>query len=122
MKVFVDDLRQAPPGWVLARTITEAIRMLDDFAVDEVSLDHDIVFVDERGVFTGKHAAEDFSPVARFIRALPSEKRPTVVRIHTANPIGAIRLESILKGFVDNVERDYAFASEWNVADRNPDY
>lgn len=42
MKLFVDDIRACPEGWVLARTVTESIRILATQSVEEVSLDHDI--------------------------------------------------------------------------------
>ena len=112
-KVYVDDLRIAPKGWVLARTITSAIRLLHDFKVDVVSLDHDIVHIDSRGVFTGKHQDECFITVARYIVNMPKLYRPNTVIIHTANPIGAKSLESVLKGKIKNLKINRAFQSVW---------
>lgn len=37
IKLFVDDLRACPKGWVPARTVTEAIRILATQSVEEVS-------------------------------------------------------------------------------------
>lgn len=113
IKLFVDDLRVAPEGWVLARTITEAVRILANFNVELVSLDHDIVYVDERGAFTGKVAAENYTPVAYFIREMPTERLPQTIYIHTANPDGARSLFSILKGKPVAVIRDATYAHEW---------
>lgn len=112
MKLFVDDLRVAPEGWVLARTITEAIRMLATQKVEEISLDHDIAYQNERGEFTGKCSQENYTPVAWFIREMEIKDRPTLVHLHTANPDGARNIESILKGFA-HVVRDTQYAHEW---------
>src|SRR5688572_14441802 len=113
MRLFIDDLRTAPEGWVLTRTITEAIRILATQKVEEVSLDHDIVYVNERGEFTGKCSQENYTPVAWFIREMEEQDRPHTVYIHTANPDGATALTGILKGKVDEIIRDTAYAHEW---------
>lgn len=113
MKIYVDDLRQAPEGWVLARTITEAIRMLAELAVEEVSLDHDIVYVDERGQWLGKNHTENYTPVARYIAQMPKSVRPKIVKIHTSNAVGAEALKQILGGCVDEIIIDYSHRGEW---------
>lgn len=100
MKLFVDDLRVPPKDWVLARTITEAIRLIDTESVEEVSLDHDICYVNTD---TGRTADETFEPVARYIavfnQLLESQGIPEIkVQIHTANPVGAQRMRNILEG------------------------
>jgi hypothetical protein len=42
MKVFLDDERATPDGWVRVYWPDEAIRLLKTGAVDEISLDHDL--------------------------------------------------------------------------------
>lgn len=42
MKVFLDDERQAPDGWVLARWPEEVVSFLESGAVEALSLDHDL--------------------------------------------------------------------------------
>lgn len=42
MKVFLDDMRPAPAGWVLVRWPEEAIALLKTGEVEELSLDHDL--------------------------------------------------------------------------------
>lgn len=42
MKVFLDDMRPAPPGWMLVRWPDEAIELLEAGDVTEISLDHDL--------------------------------------------------------------------------------
>lgn len=122
MKLFIDDIRVAPQGWVLARTITEAIRILATQKVEEVSLDHDIAYMDERGSFTGKCSQENYTPVAWYIREMAKESRPGTVYVHSANPDGALSIKNILEGYTD-VIRDPTFAHEWhNLETRREDY
>jgi hypothetical protein len=91
MKVFVDDLRPCPPGWELARSITEAIRFLATREVKEISLDHDIRHCKFR-----KHwSLESFEPVAYYIACMDSWSRP-LVRIHTANVMAGQRMAEII--------------------------
>ena len=43
MKLFVDDIRKLPDeSWSLARTVSEAIRAINMFDFEVISLDHDI--------------------------------------------------------------------------------
>jgi len=48
MRVFLDDERATPDGWVRVYWPNEAITLLETGAVDELSLDHDLGD-DERG-------------------------------------------------------------------------
>ncbi|MEK6881690.1 MAG: cyclic-phosphate processing receiver domain-containing protein [Nanoarchaeota archaeon] len=114
IKLYVDDVRSAPPGWILAKTITEAIRILACFRVIEISLDHDIAYFDESGIFTGKVSNENFSSVAWFIANIPKKFRPKKVYIHTANPTGAFALNDILKNKVNEIIRVIDYVNEWN--------
>ena len=92
MKLFVDDIRACPEGWILARTITEAIRYLATWSIEEISLDHDIQCDPPNGSLP--HASwETFEPVARYIALMP--KRPKV-SIHTANFPAGDKMADIL--------------------------
>ena len=42
MKLYLDDEREAPEGWVRVRRPGEAIRLLKAGGVSELSLDHDL--------------------------------------------------------------------------------
>ncbi|EGL17807.1 hypothetical protein HMPREF9413_4395 [Paenibacillus sp. HGF7] len=42
INVYVDDLRDCPIGFVVARTFQEAIHLLETHEVDILSLDHDL--------------------------------------------------------------------------------
>lgn len=95
-------MRKCPEGWTLARTNTEAIRLLSTGYVEAVSIDHDICVP-----FSGELSAsikrrleigkETFQPVAFYLSVMPEAMRPKVIKFHTANPLGAEKMMSILK-------------------------
>ena len=102
MKLFVDDLRCVPDDtWTLARTNTEAIRLLATGYVTECSIDHDICVANfgqisvplRRRLAIGE---ETFQPVAYYIAAMKPELRPKKITLHSANPAGAMRMRNIL--------------------------
>ena len=116
MKLFVDDIRPAPKGWHLARTVTEAIRCLDTMVFEEVSLDHDIshaVMMDNGGIVSRPYpCGETFEPVARFMVAARKSMgliNVEKVTVHTANPTGAQKLMRIL-------EREYRIVLKMSAA------
>ena len=103
MRLFVDDLRKCPDSsWTLARTNTEAIRLLATGHVQEISIDHDICVVNfsqisepvRRRLAIGE---ETFQPIIYYIALMKAEDRPKKITIHTANPSAAIRMAGILK-------------------------
>lgn len=100
LKLFVDDLRECPAGWVPARTITEAIRILAMQAVREISLDHDIA-CSHNGCFKG--GFESFEPVAYFLSLLRYHGDHIKVRIHTANVEAGRRMADIIGIEYNNV-------------------
>ena len=95
-KLFVDDMREIPEGWIGARTVSEAISLLANLSVSEVSLDHDIIARADNGSSYQALANETFKGVAYYIAAMPPEFRPKV-RIHTANAGAAHSMCDILK-------------------------
>jgi len=42
MKIYLDDIRTEPEGWVHAKTAVEAIELLRSNKVSEISLNHDL--------------------------------------------------------------------------------
>ena len=92
MKLFVDDIRKLPDeSWSLARTVSEAIRAINMFDFEVISLDHDI-----------EGSKETFDTVALFLAEKYKDylisDRPKIV-LHTANPVGARRMHGILEWF-----------------------
>lgn len=80
MKVYLDDVRKAPQGWILVKTPQEVINYLKTGKVKEISLDHDLGLAHETGydvILWMEEAVFD-----RELKSLPK------INIHTANPVG----------------------------------
>lgn len=78
MRVYLDDERQAPPGWRQVRWPQEAITLLKSDTVREISLDHDL----------GDDARGTGYDVLLWIEqaVATSDYDPPVIQVHTANP------------------------------------
>lgn len=100
MNLWVDDIRTEPEGWTRAKTVTEAIRLLDMWDVTEVSLDHDISHKVSIGMGDARPFASDetFEPVARFISRTYNPGK-ILITIHTANSVAAEKMSKILERF-----------------------
>jgi len=86
MKVYLDDVRSAPPGWVAARWPEEVIRLLEGGDVTDLSLDHDLGD-DARG--TG------YDVVVWLEEAVATRGfRPSRVVVHSANSAARQRMEA----------------------------
>lgn len=99
MKLFVDDLRKCPDGWTLARTNTEAIRLLATGHVKEISIDHDIAYFapDAKVKIRLAIGEETFQPVVYYICAMKPEGRPKEITIHTANYSAGLRMYTLMR-------------------------
>lgn len=83
MKLFVDDERKAPSGWILAKTSADAIELLslcrDGLrAITDLSLDHDLSIVD----------GEDDTTRPVVLWMCEHDWWPANVYVHTGNPVG----------------------------------
>lgn len=96
VKVWHDDIRPAPEGWVWVRTNAEARRVLTLNDVEEISLDHDLGL----DSFTEEQITDDpellFGRGTAFENGLhlvnwmiEQELVPKKVTIHSWNPDGA---------------------------------
>lgn len=88
LKLFLDDHRQAPEGWALARSADEAIEMLRRGGVTELSLDYDL---GDPHFGTGLDVL-DWLETALGERRLPL---PRLVA-HSGSPLGRRRLENAI--------------------------
>lgn len=105
MKLWLDDIRPAPPGWEWARSTVRAIALLSTGEVTEVSLDHDLgqggVSQTAAGILVG---GADCAPgcgydVATWIeeRAHAGELAPIRWSVHSANPVGRQRMVAAME-------------------------
>jgi hypothetical protein len=90
VKVWLDDVREAPAGWVRVKTPEETIELLRSGEVAELSLDHDLGLDTEDAELTGYD-------VLLWLERQVAEERwsfpPPSIRVHSANPIGRSRME-----------------------------
>jgi hypothetical protein len=83
MKVFLDDVRDSPKGWLRTYSVEGTIELLESGYVSELSLDHDLG-TEETGYDVVKWIEEKV--------AMEGFVAPEI-RIHSANPVGRKRME-----------------------------
>lgn len=86
LKMFLDDMRPAPEGWVLVETPEQAIELIGRGQVEEISLDHDLGLDDMRTGYTVLLWIEE--QVSRHNDFVPPK-----IHLHTMNPVGRIRMQ-----------------------------
>lgn len=90
MKLWLDDVRPAPEGWVWCKTAREAKRVIADDdrnELEEISFDHDL------------GSSRTGYDVATFIEALAASgmMRRLKWTVHSANPVGRRQIEAAMK-------------------------
>jgi hypothetical protein len=94
VKVWLDDVREAPNGWIRVKTPEEAIDLLRLGEVEEISLDHDL------GLATSESERTGYDVLAFLEEAVATntwEHPMPVIHIHSANPVGWERMEQAIK-------------------------
>lgn len=95
-KLWVDDERNVPPGWDVARNYDEAIEKLSTHNYDQVSLDHDIAsFRDDNREMTGYDIAVWLAE-----RKNDGHYVPPVITVHSANPAGRQRIQGVIDRYL----------------------
>lgn len=89
MKLFVDDERECPEGWIVARSYDEALTFLgidQKCQVSDLSIDHDLG--------EGKSGYD----LACWLeeRLVYGYEVPVKITCHSANPVGRARIEQCL--------------------------
>lgn len=96
MKVWVDDLRVAPDGYIWCKSTNEALCLIVDNIndIEIIHLDHDMGDTfggDAIGILQElerlSHRKEDFAAAVKNI----------TFKIHTANPVGAQNMRDIIQ-------------------------
>ena len=92
MKLWLDDQRPAPRGWVHARNYDEAVACIRQFGpqIVQVSLDHDLCPTHTAGDYSDGRTGYD---VLAFL--LDQGLRPEI-QFHTMNPEGLQRMTDLL--------------------------
>lgn len=85
MKIWLDDMRPAPEGWVHVKTAAEAIELLETEEVEAISLDNDLGDSEPEG-----YTVADYIEARIAFRLVASPKE---IGIHTGNPVARKRME-----------------------------
>lgn len=96
IKLWIDDVRLPPRGWVWAQSSREALEIISNpnINISQISFDHDLGESD-----TVIPVCEYFEEQAYFHRM-----KPPKWNIHSANPVGRKNIEVIMKSaerFID---------------------
>lgn len=94
MRVWLDDVRPAPDGWLHVKTPEEAIELLRSGEVEEISLDHDLGLATPESERTGYDVLvwlEDAVATGAWAHPVP------VIRVHSANPVAWQRMEQAIQ-------------------------
>jgi hypothetical protein len=95
-KIWLDDVREAPEGWIRCYYPAEVIKHLETQTVDEISLDYDLGECDSTGYDVVLWLAEQVF-LKQFKFPLPK------MYCHSDNPVGRQR---ILDG-IESVQKYY---------------
>jgi hypothetical protein len=98
MKIWLDDLRPAPDGFIWIKSYVEAMFFLsiritqhfllgDPIDIDEISLDHDL---------GGEHDGAD---VLQYL--IDNDCVPEITVFHTQNPVGRAEMERMLQRYYE---------------------
>ncbi|MFZ0075118.1 MAG: cyclic-phosphate processing receiver domain-containing protein [Exiguobacterium undae] len=90
MNIYLDDLRDCPEGFTIARTMDEAITLFEQHEVDVLSLDHDLGEDNE-----GNLLPDGYDFVKYFCENGLMAKK---IYIHTDNGVGRANMYETLKG------------------------
>ena len=86
MKLWVDDIREAPEGWECARCAKLALHLLKKHNVVEVSLDHDL----------GEYSLTGYDIAKQMVEL---SLWPKDIYCHSMNPVGREQILSTLKRY-----------------------
>ena len=93
MKLWVDDIREAPEGWDVARTYDEAVKKLLTTSYRVVSLDHDL---------GEEKTGYDIACVIEAM-VVKGYEVPSMIMCHSANPVGKARISQAVKSIYQRV-------------------
>lgn len=99
MKVFLDDTRETPEGYIRANTVHELAKLLmdKDNNITEISLDHDL----------GEDTLTGYE-FMRWLEAMVFNNRISnipEIKFHTANPVGRKNMELVLASIKKILEK-----------------
>ena len=98
MKIWVDDVRPAPEGYVWIKTVNDAIRYIEIYG-DYIDFDNTLVDCVE--LIDIDHDAGDFAPYGgdyiKLLDWLEETERNYPIHIHSMNPVGVTNMRAIIQ-------------------------
>lgn len=110
VKLWLDDVRPAPDGWLHVATAEEAIAYFARGTVEAASLDHDLGPSDAGTGYDVLAWIERAMNVGAWYGPLPR------LFVHSANPVGRKRMD----GAIDAIKDAYALLDRGEVAPSDP--
>lgn len=92
INIYLDDLRICPEGFVVARTYEDAIKLLSEYKVDILSLDHDL------GAFKDGSLKKTGYDLVKYI--CENDCDINTIYVHTDNAVGRDNMIETLKGAI----------------------
>ncbi|MBU3215836.1 hypothetical protein LL033_11805 [Clostridium estertheticum] len=107
INLYVDDLRDCPLGFTIARTVENAIYYLENFEVEILSLDHDLGVDEEGELFLNGY------DLVKYI--CEKHLRAQKIFLHTDNVVGRENMYQTLlgaqkRGFIDKDIKIYYYS------------
>lgn len=96
MKIYLDDTRPCPEGWVLVRTVEQAIKLLETEQVEEISLDNDLGL----GYTEGWEVLDFLEETVFDNKNFPMP----IVSVHSANPVRVAYMKRVL-GSIERIRQ-----------------
>lgn len=101
MKLFLDDERRAPRGWVQCDSVADCVHLLGIASWDKLSLDHDLGGDSTYG--TG------YDVLCWIEESMLREGyAPPEIAVHSANPVGRQKMSVV-------IERIKRYEREWDA-------
>ena len=115
MKLWLDDLRPAPEGWVWVKTVAEAKKAIKANDVEVASLDHDL-----GGDPTKDKDAnnENGMCLMNWLELLHLEGRPRwpkCIIIHSVNPHASIQMFEVASRYTWAYQKPFGTTVVWGI-------
>ena len=98
MKIWVDDVRPAPMGYVWLKTVNDAIRYIEIYG-DYIDFDNNLVDLVE--IIDIDHDAGDYAcyggDYIKLLDWLEETGRNYPIHIHSMNPVGVANMRTIIQ-------------------------
>lgn len=97
MKLWIDDIREAPVGWIWAKNFIEAVEHIVTGEVEEVSFDHDLGLNED-----GTESSTGYTIALFYAELVENETvpKPTTASVHSMNPVGRQRIQGVIDRYL----------------------